>query len=216
MTADDLRVRFAEVVERRAELRQLHGLLVTAPERLRARLAELHADALVAACLRLRPRREQPHAAIARRLASRAQQLGEELALIDQQLTALITELAPELLAEYGVGPFCAAQLLVSLGDPRRLKSEAAFARLAGTSPLPASSGQTQRHRLNRGGDRQLNYALYLIALQRIRCHAETRAYNQRLLESGKSKREALRIIKRASGALTRIALRLGARGGVR
>jgi len=183
---------------RSSAINQLHGLLVTAAEPLRQRLADLHADSLVDACLRLRPRSHDAHAAIARRLAGRAKQLADELALIDRQLTTLISELAPELLDEYGVGPFCAAQLLVSTGDPRRLRSEAAFARLAGTSPLPASSGQTQRHRLNRGGDRQLNYALHLIALQRVRFHAETRAYHQRLQDQGKSKREALRIIKRA------------------
>jgi transposase len=183
---------------RTSAINQLHGLLVTAPEPLRERLADLHADSLVGACLRLRPRQQHAHATIARRLAGRAQQLADELALIDQQLTTIINQLAPELLAQYGVGPFCAAQLLVSAGDPRRLKNEAAFARLAGTSPLPASSGQTQRHRLNRGGDRQLNYALHLIALQRVRFHDETRAYYQRLQNDGKSKREALRCIKRA------------------
>src|SRR4051794_23488785 len=183
---------------RTVAINQLHGLLVTAPERLRKQLAGLHADSLVSACLRLRPRPADADAAIARRLATRAKRLADELTLIDQQLTAIISELAPELLAQYGVGPFCAAQLLVSVGDPRRLRSEAAFARLAGTSPLPASSGQTQRHRLNRGGDRQLNYALHLIVLQRVRFHDETRAYYQRLQNDGKSKREALRCIKRA------------------
>jgi transposase len=179
-------------------INQLHGVLVNSPEQLREQLQHKQADALVRACLRLRTRQHEPHSAILRRLAARARQLSDELTLIDQQLTKLITTLAPELLAEYGVGPFTAAQLIVSTGDPRRLKSEAAFARLAGTSPLPASSGQTQRHRLNPGGDRQLNYALHLIALHRTRYHTETRAYQQRLLERGKSKREALRIIKRA------------------
>jgi transposase len=183
---------------RTVAINQLHGLLVSAPERLRETLGGLHADSLVAACLRLPANADEPQAEIAHRLAGRAQQLADELALIDRQLTVLISELAPELLNEYGVGPFCAAQLIVSCGDPRRLKNEAAFARLAGTSPIPASSGQTQRHRLNRGGDRQLNYALHLIALHRVRFHQETRAYYQRLQDNGKSKREALRCVKRA------------------
>jgi transposase len=187
---------------RTSAINQLHALLTTAPEPLREQLAGLQADALLNGCLRLRQRRNDPTAnallAILRRIASRAKQLNDELALVDRELTTLINELAPELLAEYGVGPFCAAQLLVSTGDPRRLHSEAAFARLAGTSPLPASSGQRQRHRLNRGGDRQLNYALHLIALQRVRFHDETRAYYQHLQDNGKSKREALRCVKRA------------------
>jgi len=135
---------------------------------------------------------------VLRRLARRIDQLDQELHTVDQALEQIVAELAPELLAETGVGPFCAAQLLVSAGDPRRLRSEASLARLGGVSPLPASSGKTQRHRLNRGGDRQLNYALHLIALQRVRLHDETRAYYQRLLDRGKSKREALRCVKRA------------------
>ena len=106
--------------------------------------------------------------------------------------------LAPDLLDECGVGPVCAAQLLVSSGDPQRMASEASFAALAGTSPVDASSGKQQRHRLNRGGDRQLNWALHVIALQRVRHHAQTSAYYQRLLATGKTTREARRCIKRA------------------
>ena len=84
------------------------------------------------------------------------------------------------------MGPVCAAQLLVSSGDPIRMTSEASFAALAGTSPVEASSGKQRRHRLNRGGDRQLNWALHVIALQRIRHHAETTAYYQRLLDAAR------------------------------
>ena len=141
-----------------------------------------------------------------RRLAARIGQLDQELRTIDDTIEQIVAELAPALLNEYGVGPFCAAQLLVSVGDPRRLRSEASLARLAGVSPLPASSGKTIRHRLNRGGDRQLNYALHVIALHRIRFHPETRAYQQRLLDRGKTRREAMRCIKRA---LTRRLYRL-------
>jgi transposase len=198
----------ALLVERRgarqahtAALNQLHGLIVTAPARLRERLADRHGQQLVGACRRLRAGSdpgEQRLVEIIRRLAGRINQLEHELRLVDQTLTEIVAELAPELLAEHGVGPFVAAQLLVSAGDPRRLRSDASLARLAGVSPIPASSGKTVRHRLNRGGDRQLNYALHVIALHRIRHHDETRAYYQRLQQRGKSNREAIRCIKRA------------------
>jgi transposase len=106
--------------------------------------------------------------------------------------------MAPDLLAECGVGPVCAAQLLVSSGDPRRMRNEASFAALGGTNPLDASSGKQQRHRLNRGGDRQLNWALHVIALQRVHRHPQTAAYYRRLLDSGKTPKEAKRCVKRA------------------
>jgi len=187
---------------RSSALNQLQALLLTAPPRLRERLGDRRGEQLALSCLRLRPRPSEPEStalvAVLRRLADRVTQLDQELRAVDQAVTQTVAELAPELLAEYGVGPFCAAQLLVSAGDPRRLRSDASLARLAGVSPLPASSGKTQRHRLNRGGDRQLNYALHVIALHRVRFHPETRAYHQRLLDRGKSKREATRCIKRA------------------
>jgi transposase len=187
---------------RQAALNQLQALLVTAPARLRERLDGGRGEQLAAACLRLRSRPRDPQTSVVvatlRRLATRIRQLDEERNEVDRTIERLVVELAPDLLHEYGVGPFCAARVLVSTGDPRRLRSEASLARLAGVSPLPASSGKTVRHRLNRGGDRQLNYALHVIALQRIRSHDETRSYYQRLLNRGKSKREAIRIIKRA------------------
>jgi transposase len=105
---------------------------------------------------------------------------------------------AGRLSQERGVGPVCGAQLLVSSGDPDRMRSEASFAALAGTSPVDASSGKQRRHRLNRGGDRQLNWALHVVALARIRHHPETGAYYQRLLAAGKTTKEARRCIKRA------------------
>ena len=135
--------------------------------------------------------------AVLRRLGRRVLGLDAELGELDRELEAIVSALVPELLAECGVGPVCAAQLLVSSGDPSRMVSEASFAALAGTSPVDASSGQQQRHRLNRGGDRQLNRALHVIALTRVRYHAETTAYHQRLLASGKTTREARRCVKR-------------------
>ncbi|MCA1679293.1 MAG: transposase [Actinobacteria bacterium] len=133
-----------------------------------------------------------------RRLGRRVARLSEEIAEIERGLAALLAELAPDLLEECGVGPVCGAQLLVSSGDPRRMASEASFAALAGTSPVEASSGRQQRHRLNRGGDRQLNWALHVVALARIHHHGETAAYYKRLLAAGKTAREARRCVKRA------------------
>jgi transposase len=117
---------------------------------------------------------------------------------VERRLALLLAEVAPDLLDECGVGPVCGAQLLVSSGDPNRMAREASFAALAGTSPLDASSGQQRRHRLNGGGDRQLNWALHVIALARIHHHPETAAYYERLLARGRTAREARRCVKRA------------------
>lgn len=184
---------------RTACLNQLHALVVTAPPALRERLDRLHQAALATAAAGLRARAgdERELIGVLRRLAARAQALGRELAEVEREIEQLVRTLAPELLAECGVGPICAAQLIVSSGDPRRMRSEASFAALAGTSPVEASSGPIKRHRLNRGGDRQLNSALHTIALNRTRFHAETAAYYGRLLALGKNKREALRCVKR-------------------
>lgn len=184
---------------RTACLNQLHALAVTAPPGVRARLAGLREGRLAGAAARLRRRRDDDHDLIdvLRRLGARAEALAHELAQVERRLETRVRALAPELLAECGVGPVRAAQLIVASGDPRRMRSEGSFAALAGTSPVEASSGPLTRHRLNRGGDRQLNCALHLIALSRTRSHAQTAAYYARLLARGKSKREALRCIKR-------------------
>lgn len=183
-------------------LNQLHALVVTAPPSLRSRLTDLNGRRLVAAATRLRHRagEDVEQAAlidVLRRLGARAQALGRELAEAERRIEELVRMVGPELLAECGVGPICAAQLIVSSGEPGRMRSEAAFAALSGTSPVEASSGPMSRHRLNRGGDRQLNCALHRIALTRKQFHAETAAYYGRLLARGKSKREALRCVKR-------------------
>ena len=180
---------------RTAALNQLHALVITAPEPLRARLERLRGAALARRAAGLRS--TEPCVPALRRLGRRVLVLAEELAAVDQELERRLSALAPALLAECGVGPVCAAQLLVSSGESTRMRSEASFAALAGTSPVAASSGRRQRHRLNRGGDRQLNCALHLIALNRKRAHEATRAYYERLLADGKSKREGLRCLKR-------------------
>jgi transposase len=183
-----------------AALNQLQAVVVAAPPGVRERLGGLRGARLVAACARLRrPRAEERVlVGVLRRLSRRLQALRAELAALERELEQLVEALVPELLEECGVGPVCAAQLVVSSGDPARMRSEASFAALGGTSPVDASSGRQQRHRLNRGGDRQLNRALHVIALNRIRFHAETAAYHERLLASGKTSREARRCVKRA------------------
>ena len=182
---------------RTAAINQLHALVVTAPDALRERLSGLSKPRLVKTAARLQSSADGV-CEVLRRIAKRAQSLSQEIAEIDRSLLRLVANLAPQLLAECGVGAVCGAQLLVSSGDAARMKSEASFAALAGTSPVDASSGKQQRHRLNRGGDRQLNWALHVIALQRVHHHAETRAYYQRMLAAGKTTREAKRCIKRA------------------
>ncbi len=182
---------------RNAALNQLSALMVTAPDHLRARLGALSGDRLGQAAARLRPRPEVM-TGVLRRLGQRAERLSKEVAEAERALAVLLAQVAPDLLEECGVGPICGAQLLVSSGDPSRMTSEASFAALAGTSPVDASSGKQRRHRLNRGGDRQLNWALHVVALARIRHHPETSAYYERLLVAGKTTREARRCVKRA------------------
>lgn len=172
---------------------QLKAALVTLDPALRLRLSR-HTPASLHRQRRLR---NEPLLAPLRRLSRRIDQLERELAEIDRELAELTQRLCPRLLAEDGIGPICSAQLVVSAANTDRLKNEAAFAALAGVSPIEASSGQTKRHRLNRGGDRQLNWALHMSALNRIRYHDETRAYYQRLLQRGKTRKEAIRIVKR-------------------
>ncbi|MGH8861147.1 MAG: IS110 family transposase [Jatrophihabitantaceae bacterium] len=198
---DRLRVLLVErrgaIRARTAALNQLDAAIVTAPAELRQRLDRVPKRRLVATAARLRPRADGV-SDVLRRIARRVQLLTDEIEEIDHTLHALLAALAPDLLAECGVGPVCAAQLLVSSGNPHRMASEASFAALAGTSPLDASSGKQRRHRLNRGGDRQLNWALHVIALQRIHHHDQTNAYYRRLLADGKTTKEAKRCIKRA------------------
>jgi transposase len=182
---------------RTAALNQLSAVLVTAPDPVRTRLGALAGERLARAAARLRPSGAVANGVL-QRLGRRVERLSREVAEVERSLAELVAELAPRLLEECGVGPVCAAQLLVSSGDPGRMRSEASFAALAGTSPVEASSGKQRRHRLNRGGDRQLNWALHVVALQRIRHHQQTRGYYQRLLATGKTTREARRCVKRA------------------
>lgn len=217
-----LRVARNSAVRARAKaLTQLKSLIVTAPDALRSQLDGLDGTALVATCARLRPTRGtaptpspfakrsprpgrlvDPTAATKRSLASiagRVHVLDAEIAELDDDLEALLVPLAPTLLAENGVGLDVAGQLLVTVGDnPDRIHTEAAFAHLCGVAPIPASSGKTSnRHRLNRGGDRAANCALYRIVMCRLRWDPRTRAYMNRRTAQGHSKKEIIRCLKR-------------------
>ena len=142
-----------------------------------------------------------------RSLARRHAALDAEVKELQRSLTQLTRQAAPELLARFGVGVQVASQLLVTAGDnPDRLRSEASFAHLAGVAPIPASSGQRRRHRLNRGGDRGANNALYVVALVRMRYDARTRAYVQRRTTEGLSTKDIIRCLKTSdrSGAVDR------------
>jgi transposase len=189
---------------------QIKALLVTAPADLREQLRGLATTALIEACARLRPNANgadlptasDPVTAAAksalRRLARRHQQLSTEIAEHDVDLAALTKTAAPGLLSLLGVGPEVAGQLLTTAGDnTARLRSESAFAHLCGVAPIPASSGRTDRHRLNRGGDRGANNALYTIVICRLRYDPATRAYAARRTKQGLSKTEIIRCLKR-------------------
>jgi transposase len=200
-----LRIARNSARDQRADcMRRIKSLLVTAPEALRAQLRGLSDTRLVATCAALRPDPTDagnPTTATKiaiRALARRHTELTDELAELDDLIRPLVTGANPALLDVHGVGPEVAAQLLVTAGDnPHRLHSEAAFAMLCGVAPLPASSGRTNRHRLNRGGDRQANNALWRIALCRMKTHAPTRAYVNRRTTEGLSKPEIIRCLKR-------------------
>jgi transposase len=182
---------------------QLHALVVTAPEPLRAGLRGLSTPELVGVAAALRPGVVTADPLVGTKLALRSLArrhlgLSEEVAELDEALDVLVAKAAPGLLAVMGVGVEVAGQLLVTAGDnPDRLHSEAAFAQLCGVAPLPASSGRTTgRHRLSRGGDRQANSALYTIVLSRLRWDRRTRAYVERR-ERELSKPEIIRCLKR-------------------
>ena len=193
----------ASAVKARTQVaNQLTHLVLTAPDPLGATLRPLTTEERVVRCARLRPRAgAQPGDATKRalrHLARRWQALDREVRELDADLGALTQQGAPRLLAEPGVGPGCAARLLVAAGDnPTRLRSDAAFAALCGASPVEASSGTVLRHRLNRGGDRQANNALWTVAVNRLRHHPETRAYAARRTREGRSRKEIVRCLMR-------------------
>ncbi len=188
------------VAERTRVLNQLQALHTSAPVALRERIGPGNGTKLVARLHRMRARAGAPEAeqlifSVLGDLGSRARQLEVQARAYKRELSRLIGSLDPTLLDEPGIGPVSAAKLIVC--DPARLKGEAAFARCNGTAPKPASSGQTIRHRLSRGGDRQANNALHTIALSRSIHDERTRVYLKRRTSEGKTSREAMRALKR-------------------
>jgi transposase len=183
-------------------LNQMRALLVTGPEELRAAYRGTTVWRMVTGTARLRPSDPTTAAGATkfalRDLARRVQALEAEVDTLDAVLVPLVTITAPELIARHGVGPETAGALLVAAGDnPERLGSEAKFAHLCGSSPIDASSGLVVRKRLNRGGDRRANEALWRIVMVRMVSDPRTRHYVERRTKEGRSKREIIRCLKR-------------------
>jgi len=184
-------------------LNQIRHLIFTAPDELRERLRHVHRDQLARTAASLRPAQTGDAVTYATKLAMatlgrRVLALEADGARLDRDLERLVRQVAPTLLAVYGVGVHTAAILLVAAGDnPHRLKSEAAFAHLCGVAPIPASSGKTTRARLNPGGNRQANLALWRIVFTRMSNDERTRKYVARRLAEGKTTREIMRVLKR-------------------
>jgi transposase len=188
--------------ERTQAINQARALIVTGPEELRARFARHTPAQLVAELTALRPRPgDVPGYATRvalRELGRRARFPDAQTGQLDELIVPLVTARAPGLLALYGVGADTAARLLIAAGDhPARLRSEAAWAHLCGAAPIPASSGKVTRWRLNRGGNRDANHALWRIVICRMSSHPATRAYVARRSKEGLSKKEIIRCLKR-------------------
>ncbi len=188
--------------ERTRTINQARALVLTGPDDLRIRFARHTPAALITGLASLRPRTGDVagHATriALRELGRRARFLDGQLDRLDELIVPLVTAHAPGLLALYGVGPHTAALLLITAGDhPGRLRSEAAWAHLCAAAPIPASSGKVTRHRLNPGGDRQANHALWRIVFTRLGSDPRTRAYAERRTAEGKSKAEIIRCLKR-------------------
>ena len=198
-----LRVARSTAVKARTQASNaVKALVVTAPPELREQLRGLPTAKLVRTAAAFTPAKPTTPMAAAmlalRLLAVRHQALTTEITTLDSELERLTAKAAPGLVGLFGVGPDSAGALLVAAGDnPGRLRSEAAFSMLCGASPVEASSGKIVRHRLNRGGDRQANAALHRVVIVRLRWHQPTKDYMARRLTEGKTKKEAIRCLKR-------------------
>jgi transposase len=198
-------IRVARISARKARtqaLNQMRSLISTAPESIRAELRHLNVHNVLERASSFRPGTKRDVTSLTkltlRTLARRAIALENEITEIDSIMKTLVHESAPELVATLGVGTEAASALLIAAGDnPDRLHNEASFAHLCGTSPLDASSGKQQRHRLNRGGDRQANSALWHIVITRMVYDPRTIAYMERRMKEGRTKKEAMRCLKR-------------------
>jgi transposase len=183
-------------------LNQIRDLITTAPDELRAELRTLKRQALLATCATFRPADRDDLTSITklalRGLARRVLDLDEEIATLEARRRRITTTLAPELCAAFGIGPDTATGLLLAAGDnPDRLRDEAGWTALLGSNPIPASSGKIVRYRLNRGGDRQGNSALWRIVFVRMGIDPTTKAYVERRAKEGKTKAEIIRCLKR-------------------
>lgn len=197
-----LLARRSAVDVRRLALVQLRSVIVAAPETIREELRRLPVGQLIRRCSRFRRSTgrstdELATVLVLRSLAQRIERATAEANELEHEIRDHVRALVPQLLDEPGVGPIVAGQLLVAWSHRDRVRSEAAFARLAGVAPLPASSGQTVRHRLSRSGDRQLNRALHTVILHRRHHDPATRDYIARRVAEGKTAREATRSLKR-------------------
>jgi transposase len=192
------------VAARRVALQMIHNTIVCAPDGLRDTLRAMTRMQLIRILAAWRPDLsgyrdvEGAYRISLKSLARRYLELHDEIADLDAMIGAIVDELAPDLIARNSIGHTGAAQLLLTAGDnPERLRSEASFAALCGVSPIPASSGKTVRHRLNRGGDRHANSALHIIAIGRLRTDPKTKAYVAKRVAEGRSKLDAIRALKR-------------------
>ena len=191
------------VKDRAAAMVTLKAMLVHAPEELRRDTAHKTQKMIARHCAALRPRSldtpEDANRHVLRSIAKRWINLNEEIAELQAMIKELVLRRAPHLLDEFGIGVDTAAEILIVAGDnPERIKSEAAFAKLARISPIPAGSGTTSgKHRINHGGHRQLNAAIYRTVIVRMRFHEPTIAYVARRTAQGKSKRDIIRCLKR-------------------
>jgi transposase len=197
-----LSTREQAVGSHRRAMCHLKSLATSAPEGLRVQLLALSDRELLTRCSRLRATAshslEQRATATTLRLtAHRALQAEADADGLALELELIVKALAPRLLALHGIGVISAAEIVCAWSHQGRIRSEAAFAMLAGVCPIPASSGQTVRHRLNRRGDRRLNRALHFVALSRMLNHQPTRSYVQRRRAEGRSDREIRRCLKR-------------------
>jgi len=190
------------VKARTSAMISLKQVIVNAAPELREELQPLSKMALINRCAGLRPGRVTTILASTkytlRAIARRWLQLNTEITAHEKLLNQLTTQAAPDLTSAFAVGPDTAAEMLIVAGDnPDRIRSEPAFARLCGVAPVPASSGMTIRHRLNRGGHRQANAALYRVVIVRMQHHQPTKAYVIRRTAEGKTKSEIIRCLKR-------------------